>query len=63
MKSIKNSMVADRGSTIKNAKIDQSVNIQKEKKKSFFKGFFSGIFASLIASLIWFLLKLSIFNL
>ena len=51
----KDSISADRGSTITNASIDKSNN--KIKKRSFWKGFLVGVLASLVANIIWFFIQ------
>jgi hypothetical protein len=47
---INNSVVAQHGSQITNATID----IAKEKRKSFWNGFIGGIVMSVVASAIWY---------
>jgi hypothetical protein len=55
MTEIRDSIIATGGSKIKNAKIDNSVKI--EKRKSFLKGFFWGVLSSVIASAIWYIIE------
>jgi hypothetical protein len=57
MKNIQDSIVADNGSTISNARISKTSFWGIESKKSFWIGFFSGIASSLVASAIWYLIQ------
>jgi hypothetical protein len=53
---IKDSIVADRGGTIKNARINKNF-INNMEKKSFGWGFITGIITSFIASGIWYFVQ------
>lgn len=53
MNNIKDSIVANGGSEIRDASINKNFNVKKLKRGSFWKGFLSGVIASLIANLIW----------
>lgn len=57
MTKIKNSIVAQSNSNIKNASIQNSKEIKIIKRKSFIVGFITGIVASLIASIVFQFIK------
>ena len=57
MTEIKDSVIATNHSKIKNVG-NTEININQEKKKSFWKGFIIGIISSLIASVIWYIIRL-----
>lgn len=57
MKNIQGSIVAENGSTIRNARINKTNSWGIESKKSFWTGFFVGIASSLVASAIWYLIQ------
>lgn len=59
MKKVTGSIVADNGSSIKNAQIgdNNNISISFYKKKSYWGGVISGILVSVIATGIWYLIE------